>query len=902
MCLSSGLYRGSTLYSRPLRSYKNCMRRYASVRLLSLLILVAPLNALALGLGDMNVHSALNQPLDAEIELRSAGADELDSLTVALASSSAFDQAGIARPSILTQLQFEVKKKSGGKPYLHVFTQDPVREPFLNYLIEVNWASGHMLREYTVLLDPAPELAINAPTAQAPIVSATNTVRPPPKSQSLFEPRPAKQEQADAAPVSSTPQSSVQTDSATRTSSYGPTRAGEGLWSIAKSLLPADGSVDVNQMMLALIKANPDAFLDNNINTLKSGYNLRVPAPSEITALSQEEARSLVKQQSEHWKDRQHRIAVKTAPPPSTPAPTLATASEPAPTVPGAPTDAAAESNAQLKLVPATDTPFQGTSSPNQEQGMVEKKPETVTQPETMPATPLTQAASPPGAAQGSELDRLRKDMALANESLEAKRLENEELSSRLAELETQTASTQRLITLKNDELAALQKSMVELKGGNAAESPAKPTEAESRDQLASTAALPAPSLSDRMLTLLERAVAWLRNTMDEVKQKPMLQAAIGLGILLLIGGLLLLRRRRRSSNNQVIEAVPPPVNSSRDKAALAMAALLAAPTESMQGQAESPEVVVTDELPPHNEDRFEQALGNPDDRHQVQLKLLDIYRLTNSRHAFAVQAEALYADLAGRGGPVWDKVVAMGREVCPDHPLFAADGPSRETYASYMDEPAELPEFKMASDALPASDFAAQVVPEEFVEDTNSWQREPAPGVDNLLEFESGFAQAGTGFDTDQANQKPKADLGDWDFTPASYSLETEANEKSGPAEWQPTLDDVTPTEPAPAPIETTSYDFDYKFDLDLEKEADLLAKANAELLPEEDDLIADGLDFDASLLINSDEVTTKLELARAYIEMGDPEGAQSILDEVMKEGDEGQRQQAQELIQRVG
>ena len=112
-----------------------------------------PVNVNALGFGNINMKSALNEPLSAEIELLSATPDDIKVLEVKLASKEAFLRAGVDRSVLLSQIKFNVVKRSG-KYYINLHTQESVREPFLNFLLEMNWKSGRMLREYTVLLDP----------------------------------------------------------------------------------------------------------------------------------------------------------------------------------------------------------------------------------------------------------------------------------------------------------------------------------------------------------------------------------------------------------------------------------------------------------------------------------------------------------------------------------------------------------------------------------------------------------------------------------------------------------------------------------------------------------------------------------------------------------------------------
>ena len=126
------------------------MRKY----LIMVLLMVVPGWAAALGLGNIELHSALNQPLDARIRLLSPTRAEIQSLKVGLADNDAFERAGIDRPFILSHLRFEIVTNNHGPDYVHITTKDPVREPFLNFLVEADWSNGRLYREYTVLLDP----------------------------------------------------------------------------------------------------------------------------------------------------------------------------------------------------------------------------------------------------------------------------------------------------------------------------------------------------------------------------------------------------------------------------------------------------------------------------------------------------------------------------------------------------------------------------------------------------------------------------------------------------------------------------------------------------------------------------------------------------------------------------
>lgn len=213
-----------------------------------------PLTAGAVGVGgDIQLHSALNEALSADISLNSVAEGELESLSVTLASPEAFAKAGLERPYYLTDLRFSTGKKADGQPVIRVTSKNPVREPFLNFLIEVNWPKGKVMREFTLLLDP--------PTSfkrQPPIITTPDTGAQPTEIQRA----PA------AVPTSQAPGQDYKI------------QPNDTLWSIAKRTRPA--GVSNEQMMLAIFRNNPQAFPRNNMNFMRAGTMLRIPEKPQV--------------------------------------------------------------------------------------------------------------------------------------------------------------------------------------------------------------------------------------------------------------------------------------------------------------------------------------------------------------------------------------------------------------------------------------------------------------------------------------------------------------------------------------------------------------------------------------------------------------------------------------------
>ncbi|MGI9237791.1 MAG: FimV/HubP family polar landmark protein [Woeseiaceae bacterium] len=280
-------------------------RRLTHISLVLVLLLAS--EAWAIGLGDIELDSALNEPLRAEISLLSATPDELASLTVMLASSETFDRYGIDRPFYLQDIEFNVVNDARGA-VVQLRSRQAMTEPFLTFLVEASWPSGRLLREYTVLLDPptfAPPAAQQAPAVTAPSRST------PADSGRIEQPRAAQPEPSvtESPPRASAPRSRPSQPSSSPAVDNRPFDASAGgdyvvqrnetLWGIASRVRP-DSRLTMNQTMLAIFEANRDAF-GGNINMLRAGAALRIPSADEIVSISSGNAFQEVKRQNEAW-------------------------------------------------------------------------------------------------------------------------------------------------------------------------------------------------------------------------------------------------------------------------------------------------------------------------------------------------------------------------------------------------------------------------------------------------------------------------------------------------------------------------------------------------------------------------------------------------------------------------
>ncbi len=295
------------------------------------LAVVSPL-ADAAGLGRLNVTSGLGQPLRAELEVTSVGRDELPTLQVRMAPLAAFRAANLEFNPALTNLRFALDKRPDGGYFVRITSASPVNEPYLDLMVELTWATGRVIREYTVLLDP-PSLRAEAPVV--PPVAATST----PTAPSVVPPTTTRPSTAPSTPSSpglattppGTPAASTRPPATaaatTAPRATGPSegsyvvKSGDTLGAIAGRNKPA--SVSLDQMLVAMLRANPDAFVAKNMNRLKAGATLTIPSESEASALAQPDARREVVAQSADFAQYKSRLAqaagsapvVATAPP-----------------------------------------------------------------------------------------------------------------------------------------------------------------------------------------------------------------------------------------------------------------------------------------------------------------------------------------------------------------------------------------------------------------------------------------------------------------------------------------------------------------------------------------------------------------------------------------------------------
>jgi len=393
---------------------------------LSLAVMAAllPLRGYSLGLGDLELHSALNQELNAEIKVLSAESEDSEQILIKLADRDAFNRAGLDRPHLLQQLKFKIIDKNG-VPYVKVYTKAPIREPFLSFLLEIDWPQGHLLREFTMLLDPP---VYNNSTTGAGAASSTSSFNEPTDTQAQTQSANSQQQNAQSVQTgvissddgrSESYQYQSLPDAAVSTDQYR-VQQNDTLWGIANRMRP-DSSISVEQMMLALVRKNPEAFIRENTNGVKRGYILRAPDRDEITRLDRQQAVAQAREHTALW--REYRQSATSASPQS------AMEADAMGTESGSAAEQTRDADGHLSIMGAGE----GGEHTGSNQSM------------------------------DAELNQLKQNLAMANEQLESERLEKEDLRARLAELEQRVKSVIESggrVEMGDSELAKLQEDL----------------------------------------------------------------------------------------------------------------------------------------------------------------------------------------------------------------------------------------------------------------------------------------------------------------------------------------------------------------------------------------------------------------------------------------------------------
>ena len=850
----------------------------------------------AAGLGKLTVNSALGQPLLAEIELVSLQPGEFDAVVGRVASPESYGDARIDYSPLLRQLRFSTERRANGTPILKILSNAPINEPFLDVLVEMNWPSGRLLREYPILLDPP---GFNEARIAPPVASVA-AVKPSAPTQSSVT-----SNAAGSPPITGSPSAKAETASDT----YGPVKRGDTLSKIAKEM--KSDTVSLEQMLVALYRENKAAFIDSNMNRLRTGQILRVPAASDVAGVSESEARSEIKVQVANWNAYREQVAgaapaaqPKAASNEVTGKITVAKPEVTAPAV--APKD-------QLKIAKTDGTPGKVGSA---------------------------------GAAGGTQ-DQIN---ALKEEKI-ARENALKEANSRVADLEKQITTMRKLAEVKGLGAPVDTKIAAKPDEKTAPKVDAKPVVAVPPPDIkvaqvtppvapvvAATDASKTPPKADvnpgavtPPPTPPKTDVVAAAKPADAKPVPPKKAAppppqtdfiddygmiiAGGTAAALGMGGLLLFMSRRKkkgqSSNTSMsrTSSIMPSDLKPNTVTGNKGGGLVDTGNSSFLTDFDKtgPGSIDTDEVDPlaeadvyiaygrdaQAEEILKEALGRDKGRHEITLKLLEIYHNRKSTHAFETVARE-FKESVGEASPHWAKAAAMGAAIDPQNTLYAGSGAAYATTGAFV---------AGASAAAAAPAGGDHVSPPD-------------------LDFDLGFSDVpgapASAIDISAPNSGQPAPLGGTDFDldldssagPASHAdIGLKPGAPGGGLDFDLALD-VPPVVAAPV-AETSSFDFDLSA-LSLDEPSHLAtqkmsAVAQAQSAktvvpsskaPSISDL---SLDLDvpaASGGVDSGAAATKLELAKAYVEIGDGDGAKEILQEVVREGSAAQQAEAKKLL----
>jgi pilus assembly protein FimV len=864
-------------------------------------------SVLALGLGKLTVQSALGQALNAQIDLMGTR-EEFSELTAKIAAPSRYQEKDLVYQAVLTRTKVTLEYRADGSAFLKIVSSQPITEPYIDLLVEVNWPPGHAIREYTVLLDPPaagqPEPIV--PAQQATVAGRTQARAAATPSTAATTSTAAMQQTPRVRPR---PKGALASGAASGAGVSAPedgyaVQRGDTLSGIAKTYKTDE--VTLNQALAALYEANPSAFVGKNMNRLRSGAILQVPSNEEMSAMDTREANRVVRVQVAEWRNYIGEVA-----------------SQPVPVRRGTGT-----------------TTAEGTITPQTTivEGVERDRDQLVVSAGSGARGERGQAA---GRASAADLEAVRN--AAAEEKLAFEKALTEE-KSRVKDLEETVKKLQQAMELKNEQLARMQAQAEQLGRERQAPQPSvaqppiapvveqppqppieppKPPEVASEEPTPTTEAgatteTPPPPPPPRPQPRPRPAPppppppepSFLETALETVSENWML--LLGIVGLLAAGGGLMAYRRRRAEEVAVDSLFGVTTTSSTTTtggtmsphSSLSSIAGGGAARGSSNATASSNSIlsefsreglgsIDTGEVDPlaeadvylaygraqQAEEILQDALKRGPDRQDVFLKLLEVYADQKKTTEFEAAAKQLH-DLSRGKGEYWQRAVNIGQRLLPGNSLFA-------NTVGLMDS--EITSTNIATEPLQVGGKA--VDPRGFAPMESKSIAERAADIANRAVEARGIP----------TQPPPKDFTFGMDTAPAQedFGVDLDLEELSrfknyGKAEERV---DITTTKQQPD-IEFNLDDFDSPPQIDAEKEPARRAPGLAELDFSENDSIAE--DMALSVLEGQwHDAATKLDLARAYQATGDAEACREILQEVLQEGDEQQKAEASAILQ---
>ena len=869
------------------------------------LCLVAPA-AGALGLGKLQVQSALGESLRAEIDVTSLSAEEASNLRIRVAPPESYRAAGVDYNPVLPGTQVVLQRRADGRPYLRITSDRGVQEPFVDVILEITWSTGRLVREYTLLLDPPPATArAPAPAPAAPAVAPTMSAAPAepvpvPARAAERKPAPARADAEPAAPRAPRAAAAPASTGNEGADEYR-VKAGDTLSKIAART--QRGGVSLDQMLVSLYRSNPQAFLDNNMNRLKSGVVLSVPSAEAAKGTTPSEARQVIQAQSADFGAYRQRLAgaVPAAKPEGSarqasgkvqasvedgkrsaaPTPDKLTLSKGA-----APAGAAASAEAQLskdREKKAADARVAELSKNVDELKKLSGAAAGTgaSKPAAGVPTPAVVAAAPPPAPVPASAPALPKPApapAVAAAPASAPALAP--VAPALLPPLVASAPTSPVVASAPALATAVPASAPVVV---AVAAPASTASAVTR---------PAPAAASRPAMPAPAPVAE-PGFLDTLLENPL---ALGGGALaLLLGGLGFYAYRKRgkkdSGETSFLESRLQPDSffgasggqriDTRDAAGASSSMSYSLSQLDAIGDVDpvaEADVYLAYGRDLQAEEILKEAMRSSPERMAIRTKLLEVYAKRRDTKGFELLATQLFALTRGTGED-WAKAQELGAELDPENPLFRPGGtPVVVTgHGGEIIEP--LGASTMPQSVLPSpSQYGAAVSGLPMLDGGGDLDLDLGePGVSTApspLEATQAFAPPA---------RRPEAD--------DSMSLDFTTS-KSAPLHSEPVSAKLP--EPEPFDLSGISLDLDLPAGANDEKTVPRLAKSNAKF----DDSDLPSLDDDG----NDDPLARKIELAEEFRQIGDKDGARDLLNEVVAKATGAVKSKAQSMLADLG
>jgi pilus assembly protein FimV len=930
---------GNTDYRRSGKRGERMFRKLSLA--LAVSAALSPLGALALGLGDIVTRSSLNESFQADIELVSVEPGEIDSIRAILASPVDFARAGLDRPFLLTQLRFESLELDDGRNVIRITTRDPVREPFLDFLVEVNWPKGRLLKEFTVLLDPP----VTMDRAPAPITPAVVTdipalARPQPPVVPPSPPLPIEPEPEPEPPARSEPPPAT-FSAYTADGEYGPVRPGDTLWGIAEELAGSDASTE--QMAMALFRANPGAFAGNDINKLQADAVLQVPGSAAVLSATRAQARADFRAavaQKGAYRPADRLVLAK----PSRP---KESADAEGTRVPGGEIE---QVKSDLMMVRETsESTRQETENLRSRIRELEAQLTDIQQLLALKSDQLAQlqASRMDGTAAVAETVPEAPEVADVGAGAMEETAEEsvpEEAADDLQGMPLESPVDQQEVAVEVDgQEYPMEPDLGAEEAVEAEVEVAEPPMPEVQPPVAEVAPPPVAVEAPRVAAVAPDDASQpdkpgteakgLEALIQQVLSDQTYLAAGGGGLIVLLLLVWLLLRRRREAEEEFNESV---MFNAGDAGAEDLDQPASERTKGSSTDGEGDTSFISDfspsdidalqeetgEVDPaaeadvyiaygryqQAENLIKQALEKAPGRLDLKAKLAEIHFTTRNAAAFTALAEELQAAGVPASDPsTWERVASMGSELAPDHELFqGAEPPSTmDAGASVMPELGD-DDLLSDSDALINLDLDLDAGMSEPIEDSRAEssaldlpEDESIPMIDVASEtaapggsgaLDSPFPRSAAGADDMEEFSLNLDDLDALEDVDLSDLAEESEFDRGG-------RDDLST--PADESIASPFVDSER-----LQAEDDIPAISLDDLESDQGlgDVLGDSLDGSAQGGDRREEMETKLDLARAYIEMDDIGGAREILGEVLEDGDETQKAAAREVLDQIG